>query len=267
MKRYIFFQAHPDDLELNCSQLLHYLGIISAKEHDIRIASVTKGEFGLPGFKYDRFKGDILAGVRTRELYAAARIHAIQPDHVDFLGYVDGLVPFSSGFVGRIAKYLNQHRPDVIVAPEGLYTWYYHKDHVNTGRAVFYVIHHGLIDFSPALYFYNTLAPNVFFPFPAEGFRITERLIECHRTQLWLLKRMKHLVRPFAILSGFKVRGTRYAEAYRRVYFGDDSREKNKAGPLASTFTHFYSGLPFFQAKYPQAILEQTRKASRGSRV
>lgn len=246
---------------------MHYLGIISAKEHDIRIASVTKGEFGLPGFKYDRFKGDILAGVRTRELYAAARIHAIQPDHVDFLGYVDGLVPFSSGFVGRIAKYLNQHRPDVIVAPEGLYTWYYHKDHVNTGRAVFYVIHHGLIDFSPALYFYNTLAPNVFFPFPAEGFRITERLIECHRTQLWLLKRMKHLVRPFAILSGFKVRGTRYAEAYRRVYFGDDSREKNKAGPLASTFTHFYSGLPFFQAKYPQAILEQMRKASRGSRV
>lgn len=265
MKRYVFFQAHPDDLELNCSQLLHYLGVVSSQKHDIRIASTTKGEFGLPGFKYDRFKGDFLAGVRTKELYAAAAIHRIPPDHIDFLGYVDGLVPIDSEFVTRIADYLNRHRPDVIVAPEGLYTWYYHRDHLNTGRAVFYAIYHRMIDFNPSVYFYNTLAPNVYFPFPKEGFRITEELIECHKTQVWLLNRMKHLVRPFAILSGIKVKGTRYAEAYRRVHFGDGSRLKNKAGPLASTFTHFYSGLPFFRAKYPQALLEQMRKGSRVS--
>jgi LmbE family N-acetylglucosaminyl deacetylase len=265
MKRYVFFEPHPDDLELNCSQLLHYLAVVSAQKHDIRIASVTKGEFGLPGFKYDRFKGDFLAGVRTKELYAAAAIHRISPNHIDFFGYVDGLVPFDKEFVGRIAEYLNEHRPDVIVAPEGLFTWYYHNDHLNTGRAVFYVIHHKMIDFTPSLYFYNTIAPNVFFPFPAEGFRMTDELIECHKTQVWLLKNMKHLVRPLALLSGFKVKGTRYAEAYRRVYFGDDSRLKNKAGPLATTFTHFYSGLPFFQAKYPEALLQQMRKVSHGS--
>ncbi|MHA1659940.1 MAG: hypothetical protein ACTSUT_12570, partial [Promethearchaeota archaeon] len=64
MVKIIFFQPHPDDLELKCGHIIHYLATKSKNKHDIRIASITKGEFGLPGAKYDKFKGDFLAKIR-----------------------------------------------------------------------------------------------------------------------------------------------------------------------------------------------------------
>jgi len=263
MTKYVFFQAHPDDLEVSCGQLMHHLGVRSKGRHEIRIVSVTKGEFGLPGPEYDKFKGDFLAEIRTRELCAAAAIHNIPPENLDFLGYTDGLVPFDRKFVGIVRNYLQDHRPDVVFAPDGLYTWYYHRDHVNSGRAVFYVIHNRMIDFVPRLYFYSTLSPNVFFPFHHEALEVTDRLIACHKTQIWLLHWMKHIIRPTALFAGLQARGWRYAEPYREAFFGDDSRERNKAGLPIRIFTHFFSGMPFFQAKYPQEVLQKL-KSERG---
>ena len=70
MAKIIFSQAHPDDLEFNCAHLMHYIAIKSKQKYNIKIASITKGEFGLPGAKYDKFKGKFLAKIRTRELYS-----------------------------------------------------------------------------------------------------------------------------------------------------------------------------------------------------
>jgi len=61
MIKIIFFQAHPDDLEHKYGHLLHYLATRSPKRYEIKIASTTKGEYGLPGSQYDKFKGNILA--------------------------------------------------------------------------------------------------------------------------------------------------------------------------------------------------------------
>ena len=47
MKKIIFFQAHPDDLEFFCPHFLHYLSKQPDK-YEIRIASLTKGEYGAP---------------------------------------------------------------------------------------------------------------------------------------------------------------------------------------------------------------------------
>lgn len=265
MTRFVFFQAHPDDLEVNCAHLLHYVAAHSDK-HDVRIVSVTKGEFGLPGARYDKYKGDFLAGIRTKELFNAAALHGIQPDSIDFLGYVDGFVEFNKRFVDHIVRYLQDHRPDVIIAPEALHTWYYHMDHVNTGRALFYTLHHQLVDFSPRLYFYTSLNPNSFLKIPKEQVGLTDQLIACHKTQWWLMKWMRYTVKPIEMLSGLIARGWRYAEPYRRVFYGMHSREKNRAGLLVRVFTHFFSGLPFFQAKYPQAILEKKRSERTVSR-
>ncbi len=259
MTKYAFFQAHPDDLEIGCGQLMYHLGVRSKGIHEIRIVSVTKGEFGLPGSQYDRFKGDFLAEIRTQELRSSAAILNVPPENLDFLGYTDGLVPLDRRFVGVVRDYLENHRPDVVFAPDGLYTWYYHRDHVNTGRAVFYVVNKKLLDYQPRLYFYSTLSPNVFFPFRREDLELTDRLIACHKTQIWLLHWMKHIIRPTALFAGLQARGWRYAEPYREVYFGDDSRERNEAGFPIRVFTHFFSGMPFFQAKYPQEVLQKLK--------
>ncbi|MFW9967764.1 MAG: PIG-L deacetylase family protein [Candidatus Thorarchaeota archaeon] len=260
MAKYVFFQAHPDDLDINCPHLMHHL---ARKGHEIRIASVTKGEFGLPGPEYDHLKGDFLVKIRENEMANACAIHGIPRGNIDYLGYIDGFVTLNRGFADHITRYLKQHRPDVVVAPEGLYAWYYHMDHLNTGRAVFYVINKGHLDHSPNLYFYDSLSPNTFFPIRIEDMEVADRVIDCHRTQWWIMSNMRHLVRPVRLLGGLRVSGWKYAEPYRRIFFDEQLDRKHRPGPIIQGFTHFMSGIPFFQAKYPQSILEERKKKVR----
>ena len=260
MVKIIFFQPHPDDLELKCGHIIHYLATKSNNKHDIRIASITKGEFGLPGAQYDKFKGDFLAKIRTQELYNAQSIHGISPDKIDFFGYVDGLVNFNREFVNKIANYLNKEKPDIIFSPEPIYTSYYHMDHVNTGRALFHCIYKKLIDFTPILYFYSCLNPNFFFGFKKEGFELIDKLLSCHKTQFWLINLLKMIYKPSARFAGRKLKGWKYAEKFRRVYFKENNLIKNQPSLITRIFSHFFSSLPFFQAKYPQDVLKGLKK-------
>ncbi|MFW9961421.1 MAG: PIG-L deacetylase family protein, partial [Candidatus Thorarchaeota archaeon] len=181
---------------------------------------------------------------------------------IDYLGYIDGFVTLTKSFTTHIARYLNEQKPDVIIAPEGLYAWYYHMDHLNTGRAVFYVINKRLIDHIPSLYFYDSLSPNTFFPVQSEDLDVANRVIDCHKTQWWIMSWMRHLVRPVRLLGGIRVDGWQYAEPYRRIFFDEQIDRTYRPGPIVRGFTHFMSGIPFFQAKYPQAILEERKKKS-----
>ena len=260
MVKIIFFQPHPDDLEINCGHLIHYLATKSKKNHIIKIASITKGEYGLPGAQYDKFKGDFLAKVRTRELYNAQSIHGIPPENIHFFGYVDGLVEFTKGFVNKIAEYLKIEKPSVIFAPEAIYTSYYHKDHVNTGKAIYYCIHKKLIDFPLKLYFYSTISPNFYFGFKKEDFLLIDQLLACHKTQFWLINNLKITYKPKTRLAGRKLRGWKYAEKYRRVYFHRENANKNKPSLIVKMLSHWYSGMPWFKAKYPLDVLEELKK-------
>ena len=256
MAKIVFFQAHPDDLEHKCGHLMHYLATKSKKKHTIKIASITKGEFGLPGPQYDKFKGNLLAKIRTKELYKAERIHGVLPQNIDFFGYIDGFVPFNKDFINRIAEYLKKEKPDIIFAPEAIYSWYYHMDHINIGKAMFYIIHNNLIDFSPILYFYTSLHPNFFFGFEKKDIKaLTYKLIACHKTQQWLLKYIMIPYQAFNRFAGRKLPGWKYAEPYRRVYFNKKNLYKNKQPLIVQIFTHFFSGLPWTKAKYPQDVL------------
>jgi LmbE family N-acetylglucosaminyl deacetylase len=260
MAKILFVQPHPDDLELNCGHLIHYLTTKSKQKHIVKIASTTKGEYGLPGAQYDKFKGDFLAKVRTRELYNALSIHGVPPKNVHFFGYVDGLVEFTKEFVNKIAEYLKDEKPDIIFAPEAIYTAYYHMDHVNTGRAVYYCINNKLIDFTPTLYFYSTLSPNFYFGFKKEAFLLIDQLLACHKTQFWLINYARWTYKPKTRLAGRKVSGWKYAEKYRRVYFSKKNKKKNKPSLIVKILSHWYSSMPFFRAKYPQDVLEELKK-------
>ncbi|MFX0021440.1 MAG: PIG-L deacetylase family protein [Candidatus Hermodarchaeota archaeon] len=255
MAKIIFFQAHPDDLEHKCGHIMHYLAKESKINHEIKIASITKGEFGLPGSQYDKFKGSLLARIRTKELFEAEKIHGILPESIDFFGYIDGFVPFNKEFINRIADYLKEEKPDIIFSPEALYSWYYHMDHINTGKAIFYVIYNNLINFTPKLYFYSSINPNFFFGFKKQDLALTYKLIRCHRTQNWLLN---WTMLPYKITSryaGRKLGGWKYAEPFRRVYFSKKNLKKNKFSLVVQIFTHFFSSLPWFKAKYPRSVL------------
>ncbi len=265
MTKVIFFQAHPDDLEHKCGHLMHYLATQNKKEYIIKIASMTRGEFGLPGPKYDKFKGEFLAKKRTKELNNAEKIHGIPPENVDFFGYIDGFVPFNREIVQKITEYLKREKPEIIIAPEAIYTWYYHQDHVNTGKVVFYIIYNKLINFVPKLYFFTSLSPNFYFGFKKEDFKLTDQLIACHETQRWLLNHTMIPYKPFSRWHGRKLNGWKYAEPYRFVYFNRANFLKNKPSFTVRVFSHFFSGMPFFKAKYPQSIVTKLKEGTKSS--
>jgi len=259
MAKIIFFQPHPDDLELNCGHIIHYLATKSKKKHVIKVASTTLGEFGLPGAQYDKFKGDFLAKVRKRELCKALNIHGIPPENIHYFGYVDGLVPFNRAFVKDFAEYLKKEKPDIIFGPEPIYTSYYHMDHVNTGRALFHCIYNNLIDCKPILYFYSTLSPNFFFGFKKEDFSLIDQLLACHKTQFWLINKLKYIYKPRVRLAGLKINGWKYAEKYRRTFFNNNNLKKNIPSLRVRILSHFFSSMPWFKAKYPQEVLKELK--------
>jgi hypothetical protein len=153
-------------------------------------------------------------------------------------------------------EYLKEEKPDIIIAPEAIYSWYHHIDHINTGRALYYIIYNKLIDFTPILFFYTSLYPNFFFGFKKKDIKtLTYKLIACHKTQQWLLRYTMLPYRPFSKFAARKLPGWNYAEPYRRVYFNKKNLYRNKPPLIVQIFTHFFSNLPWTKAKYPQDLL------------
>lgn len=255
MGKFLFVQPHPDDLELNCGQILHYLTRKNRNTHTVSIISVTKGEFGLPGSQYDKFKGNFLAKVRTRELENAMAIHGIPSDNIHYLGYIDGYVPFKEEIIGKFVKFLSEYRPDIIFAPEPLYTSYVHIDHVNSGRVIYYILYNQRIEkYKPKLFFYSSLLPNFLFPFTKEDYYITERLLACHKTQFWLLNQMKIINKIKTRWYGMQVRGWKFAEFFRKVDYNKDhlSLKQDKIPLLVRMVYRFcWAHRSWFNAKYP----------------
>ncbi|MHA1723931.1 MAG: PIG-L family deacetylase [Promethearchaeota archaeon] len=157
----------------------------------MKVASVTLGEYGLPGAQYDKFKGPFLAKIRTRELKRALNIHGMPPENIHYFGYIDGFVPFNRKIVSQFANYLSEEKPNIIFGPEPIYTSYYHIDQVNTGKALYYCLNQGLIKPKPILYFYSTLSPNFYFGFKKKDLGLIEQLFACHKTQFWLINKLK----------------------------------------------------------------------------
>ncbi len=263
MSKIIFFQAHPDDLEFSCAQIMHHFSMNSTKKHIINVVSMTKGEFGLPA-NYDKYKGAPLSRVRTRELIKALSYHKIPPENIEFLGYIDGYVEFNKETIQTVKKYLEKEKPDIIFGPEPMYTLYQHPDHVNTGKVLFYIIYNKLLGYIPKLFYFTALNPNFFFPFQKENVKLAKDLLDIHQSQWWLTKYLKYVYWPISRFSGIKKRGWifkgyRYTEPFRQVYFSNIS--KNKPPLFTRIFTHFFkSHSQWFQANYPQDILEELKK-------
>ena len=160
----------------------------------------------------------------------------------------------------RLKKLIKKEKPDIVFVSEPIYCWYYHGDHVNTGKAVYYCIYNKIIDCTPILYFYGTLTPNYIFGFKKEDFELFEQMRQCHKTQFWLTYKLHRTFKLSTRLAAIKLRGWKYAEKYRRVYFNEKNLKKNKPSMRIQIISHFFSSLPFFIAQYPQEILDRLKK-------
>ncbi|MFX1447367.1 MAG: hypothetical protein ACFFCG_04450, partial [Promethearchaeota archaeon] len=70
----------------------------------------------------------------------------------------------------------------------------------------------------------------------------------------------KWTYKPKTRLAGRKLSGWKYAEKYRRVYFHKNNENKNTPSLTVKMLSHWYSSMPWFQAKYPQDVLEMLKK-------
>ncbi|MHA1723932.1 MAG: hypothetical protein ACTSYC_10155 [Promethearchaeota archaeon] len=64
-------------------------------------------------------------------------------------------------------------------------------------------------------------------------------------------------------MKGLKLKGWWYAKSYRRVYFSKKKLRKNNPSLRAKILSHWFSSMPWFQAKYPQEILLELKMKKR----
>ena len=114
----IFFDAHPDDIELSCGGT-----IVSFIKRGLRVGIVdlTSGEMGTRG----------TPTTRKREAASSARI--LGASFREQLDFGDGGLRTGRGEELQIIDVVRRHRPSVVFAP-----WpdERHPDHVRTGRIV-----------------------------------------------------------------------------------------------------------------------------------
>ncbi len=221
VKKIIFFQAHPDDLEFYCCHLLHYLSQRKEK-YEIKIAAMTKGEYGTPLHGYDHFKGERLGKMRTKELFKAMKFYGISPSQIHFFGIIDGYVEFNKNSINLIKEYLEKENPDIIFACEPINTWYRHPDHMRTGKILYYIYDKILTSKKPKLYYYTPLNPNFRWPFDKKGIEFAFQLINTHKSQSWMMKYALPLYRLVTKLYARQLEGWKYAEGYRRVFYREE---------------------------------------------
>jgi LmbE family N-acetylglucosaminyl deacetylase len=122
--------AHPDDMEFGAAAAVARW---TGQGKTVRYAMVTSGEAGIDGMRPDEARR-----VREAEQIASARVVGV--DHVEFLGFPDGVIEYGLPLRRAIAGAVRRHRPEVVITgnyretfPGGMLN---QADHIATGRAV-----------------------------------------------------------------------------------------------------------------------------------
>lgn len=221
--KYLFICAHPDDLEFSCGNLMYHL---TQHGKEVEILSLTRGEFGI---SEPNWKGPRLAKIRTQELKRAAKINGIEKKHVHFGDIIDGFIRFTKENIDLVVSWINKLDPDIIFAPEPYFTYYWHDDHISTGKILFYIttkLQNRLTKNIRSLYYYTAFKSN--FSWPFNSAKHSDKALFEHKSQWWLLKWTK-LFYPLE-KHNFKKRKLgkwKMVERYRRISFYDKQPKAN----------------------------------------
>jgi hypothetical protein len=133
---------------------------------------------------------------------------------------------------------------------------------MNLGKAIFYLIYQKKISYQPKLFFYQTLSPNFFFGFHKRDYKLTEKLMFCHKTQFWLFQKMSLFLKLLAFWYGFSTQGFWFAEGYRQIDFNTSIQtvSSNNLKKKPSIWAYiwmifFWKHKSWFNAQYPEKII------------
>ncbi len=204
--RILFLCAHADDAEFCCGNTEV---ILTKKNDELFIACMTGDEYGT--FRPE-FKGKRIARIRKREMERVVKKLGAQ---LTWIGFFDGYLPFNRRSFNALKSYILQIKPQLIFAPEPLFTLDFHTDHVTTGKLIYLVLK-GLKKPPPLLYFHS-FKPNYYVP-------CTERTaalenLSCHVSQGMDRKQTHRGLAIYQLLYGFHTPNHWLAEGFRLIRF------------------------------------------------
>lgn len=247
----LFLCAHPDDLEFSIPSIMitiagKPISISQSKDTHLqktieegrklltknkeqsettefrtKTACMTRGEMS----SFTEITGSTIkaARIRTKELTESQLI--LTGKKPDFVGYFDGYVRVTDDSINRIKEYIYKLQPNIVIAPEPIYTWYHHPDHVRTGRIAYYAIRrivkdkiNGKIDKStiiPKLFYFQAIWNDWYFPRFLDHSRLIDMSLKCHKSQAGLLILAKIPGTIEKIIHGRKVPNHWFGESLR----------------------------------------------------
>lgn len=203
--RILFLCAHADDSEFCCGNT----EVMLAKKYEVYIACMTGDEYGT---SRNEFKGKRISLIREKEMERAAEIVGAK---LDWLGFVDGYLPYNKRSFTVLKEYIEKIKPDVVFAPEPLFTLDFHTDHVNTGKLIYLVLQQ--IKNPPLLLYFHSYKTN--YSIPCLEWEKGLKAMSCHISQgftRWITQLGWKLYR---FVYGLQTTGYRFAEKYRVVRF------------------------------------------------
>src|SRR5690606_33389336 len=122
--------AHPDDVEFGAAAAVARW---TGQGKRVAYVMVTSGEAGIDGMHPAEAR-------RVREAEQIASARAVGVDHVEFLGFPDGVLEYGLPLRRAISRAIRRHRPDVVITinfresfEEGFLN---QADHIAVGRAL-----------------------------------------------------------------------------------------------------------------------------------
>ncbi|MBN2156497.1 MAG: PIG-L family deacetylase [Candidatus Lokiarchaeota archaeon] len=246
--RFLFVAPHPDDLEFNVPSIMFAIAHCRKPNHfskdpEIKDAlqrsvqyfthtpnekfyfkavSMTRGEMAE---LTDEVRSTMKAAqIRTQELITSQQI--LTGKKPDFLGFFDGYVNVTKDAIQSVYNYIVQLQPDFIIGPEPVFVYYDHKDHVNTGKLLYFALKRLVkakknreVDITiPKLLYYQSIYNHWWFPrFPAFE-NILVNALKAHQTQSFTLdkKGIEYNIGLLEkIFKGLRVQYSNKAEALR----------------------------------------------------
>lgn len=130
-RRILVFSPHPDDAEVIAGA---YLAMKRSYGSEVRLVVVSDGRMGLPSSLTDE-EG---IAIRRAEQLEAAEVLGIE--EVEFLDFVDSLVPEPGQLRDRFIRLTRSYAPDLVLTVDPYLPYESHPDHVNTGKGVLQAI-------------------------------------------------------------------------------------------------------------------------------
>jgi len=214
----LFFTPHADDIELGTPFM--FLEALRLGNEVVEVI-MTNNEFGTLDYE---FKGKRLSKIREKELDNANRVfgkHSNNNVRVVRMGYIDGYLPFSSESLNRVVNLILKEKPMIIFAPDPWYAQDFHKDHLNTGRLIYFSLKIlKEVERPKKVFYYYSFRTRFYFKCRWKDFKIVKEAQSKHKSQYTPLeiKLMLTFYNKFSIFRHFFERGS-FSESFREQKF------------------------------------------------